>query len=78
MLGVPKLAQGSKGKPFIFGWKQAVELLICLWTCDLAGPRQLLEVASYKRALPDEDFLNTLAKERSNLQVFFPDTYVGD
>lgn len=28
--------------------------------------------------LPDEDFLHMLAKERSNLQGFFPDTYVDD
>lgn len=71
----PFTLQGSKGRPFLSGWERALgaaHWLVDLWPCwpkAAAGDSQSQASAV---ALPDEDFLKVLAKERSNLQGFFP------
>lgn len=71
----PFTLQGSKGGPFLSGWERALgaaHWLVDLWPCwpkAAAGDSQSQASAV---VLPDEDFLKVLAKERSNLQGFFP------
>lgn len=45
------LYKGVKGDLFSLGGSEPLGLLIGLWTCDLAGPRQLLEIASHRPVL---------------------------
>lgn len=51
MLHYPGWRKGVKGNLFSLGGSEPLGLLIGLWTGDLAGPRQLLEVASHRRVL---------------------------
>lgn len=64
--------KGVEGNLFSLGGSEPLGLLVGLWTCDLdlwTWPKAAAGGSAV--ALPDEDLLKVLAKERSNLQGFF-------